>query len=447
MSLHALAPRPLATDRSPWLRGVMQMPGDRLASHLALILGGMARGETIVDGLGESADVFTTGRAMQALGARIEKRAGRWHIMGIGVGGFLEPEDDLHFGNSTLGLQLSMGLLGPYDFTTRFVGDPALAARSQDALLKGLGSFGVGLAAGDDRLPFALKGPRQPVPADYRMELPLAAVKAAMLLGALTIPGTTTVREPTPSRDQAEKMLRAFGARVDVRTENGGRVIEIDGLPNLRAQQVLIAGDPSLAAHALVAGLIVPNSEILIEGVLVNPTRIGLFQTLREMGGNIEIVQARKSGGEDVADIRVIHSPLHGITVPPERMPLLVEEFPLLAVAAAFADGDTELAGLGILRQADCDQVRAVARGLDDNRVAAATDGDGLVIHGAAGRVPGRGRVATEGDAAIAMAFLVMGMAAEDQVTIDDQSAIAQVYPGFVQDFETLGASFIRYTE
>jgi 3-phosphoshikimate 1-carboxyvinyltransferase len=424
----------------------MRMPGDRLSSHLALILGAMARGETIIDGLGESADTFSTGRAMQALGARIDKRAGRWHIMGIGVGGFLEPEDQLHYGSSTMGLQLGMGLLGPYGFTSHFVGDAALSGRPQDRLIEALGGFGVSVLEGDGKLPLSLRGPKLPTPADYRADLPLATIKAAILLGALTIPGTSIVTEPLQTRDQAEKMLRAFGAKIEGRLgPEGARVVEIDGMPNLRAQQVMVAGDPSAAAHAIVAGLIVPNSEILIERVLINPTRLGLIATLQEMGGNIELVQSRRAGGEDVADIRVIHSPLHGVEVPPERIPLLIEEFPLLAVAAAFAEGDTFIDGLAALRLADCDQVQAVARGLAANRVAVQEGPDSLLIHGR-GQVQGGGRVATYLDAGIAMAFLVMGMAADGQVTVDDQSAIAQICPGFVQDFENLGASFLRYT-
>lgn len=447
MSLHPLAPRPLATERSPWLRGVLAMAGDRAISHLALIVGSMARGETIIEGLHESADVFATGRAMQALGARIEKRAGRWHIMGIGVGGFLEPEDVLHFSNSTVALRLCMGLVGPYGFVSRYAGDPALAGRSQAGVLAALQHFGVGVVAGDgDYLPLSLRGARLATPADYRMEAPSALLKSAMLLGALPIAGVTTITEPLPTRDHAERMLKAFGARLEVQaTAEGGRVIEIEGLANLRAQQVMVPGDAGAAAHAIVAGLIVPHSEILVENVLVTPMRTGLIDTLREMGGQIDLVRPRKVGGEDVADVRVIHSPLRGVKVPAERVLALAEEFPLLGIAAAMAEGDTLIHGLAALGDADCDQAQAVTNGLVVNRVQAELGDDRLTIHGG-GKVKGGGRVVTHGDASIAMAFLVLGMAADEQVTVDDQSAIAQIYPGFMQDFENLGASFLRYT-
>lgn len=425
----------------------MRMPGDRAISHRALILGAMARGETIVEGLHESADVFATGRAMQALGARIDKRGPRWHIMGIGVGGFLEPEDMLHFSSSTVALRLCMGLIGPYGFTSHYTGDPALAARSQAGVLAALQHFGVGVVAGDGaHLPFSLRGARLPTPADLVMETPSALLKSAMLLGALAIPGVTTLTEPLPTRDHTERMLRTFGARLDVNgTPEGGQIIEIEGLANLRAQQVVIAGDASAAGHAIVAGLIVPSSELLVEKVLVSPMRTGLIDTLREMGAQIDLVQPRKLSGEDMADVRIIHSGLRGVTVPAARMPALVEEFPLLCVAAALAEGETVIHGLSALRDRDSDQVQAVANALAVNRVIAQVGEDSLTIHGT-GTVKGGGRVVTHGDAAIAMAFLVLGMAADEQVTVDDQSAIAQIYPGFIGDFEAIGATFLRYT-
>lgn len=422
------------------------MMGDRAISHRALILGAMARGETIIEGLHESADVFATGRTVQALGARIEKRGAHWHMMGIGVGGFLEPEDMLHFSSSSVALRLAMGLVGPYGFITQFAGDPALAGRSQAQVLAGLEHFGVGVVAGGHHLPFSLRGARLPTPADYRLEFPSALLKSVMLLGALTIPGVTSIVEPLPTRDHTERMLKTFGARLEVsNTPEGGRLIEIEGLANLRAQQVTIPGDMSAAAHAIVAGLIVPHSEILVEDVLVSPMRTGLIDTLREMGAQIDLVRPRKSSGEDVADVRVIHSGLKGVTVPAERVPALVEEFALLAIAAAMAEGDTVIHGLAALRDRDSDQVRAVANGLVVNRVNAVIGEDTLTIEGN-GKVKGGGRVVTHGDAAIAMAFLVLGMAADEQVTVDDQSAIAQIYPGFMPDFENLGASFLRYT-
>lgn len=447
MSLRSLLPRPLATERSPWLRGVLRVSGDRAISHRALILGGLARGETIVEGLGESADVFATGRAMQALGARIEKRAGRWHIMGIGVGGLLEPLEPLHFSDSTVALRLCMGLVGPLGFVSHYVGDAALSGRSQGGVLAALQHYGVQVEEGDaTHLPFSLRGARLATPADLVMETPSALIKSAMLLGALAIPGVTTITEPLPTRDHTERMLRTFGARIETQeAPDGSRMIEIEGLANLRAQQVVVPADMGAAAHAIVAGLIVRHSEILLEDVLVSPMRTGLIDTLREMGAQIDLVRPRKSSGEDVADIRVIHSALKGVTVPEGRLPALVEEFALLAVAAAMAEGATVIHGLAALRDRDSDQVQAVIRALASNGVAAELVENSLTIRGT-GKVRGGGRAAALGDASIAMAFLVLGMAADEQVTVDDQSAIAQIYPGFIQDFENLGASFLRYS-
>jgi len=447
MSLHPPALRPLATERSPWLRGVLRVPGDRALSHLALILGAMARGETIVQGLHESADVFATGRAMQALGARIENRDGRWHIVGIGVGGCLEPEDVLHFSSSSQSLTLCMGLIGPCGFVSHYTGDAALAGRSLHATLDALAPFGVTRVGGrGDGLPLSLRGARLPTPADIVLDPPSAIRKAAVLLAALGIPGVSSLSEPLPTRDHAERLLAGFGARLDRRaTPDGGQLIEIEGLPLLRGQQLAIAGDPSAAAHAVVAGLITPDSEILIEDVLTSPLRSGLIETLREMGGQIDIVRPRSVGGEPVGDIRIIQSALTGVTVPAERLPALVEEFPLLAVAASVATGPTVIHGLGALADRDCDQVEAVIAGLAANRVAARREGESLVIEGA-GRALGGGRVQCRADASVAMAFLVLGMAADQQVTVDDQSAIAQVYPGFIADFEQLGATFLRYS-
>jgi 3-phosphoshikimate 1-carboxyvinyltransferase len=442
------APRPLAAERSSGLQGVVSPPGDRLLSHLALVLGAVSRGETTIEGLQESADVFATGRALQAFGVRILKHGEVWRVAGLGVGGLLEPQEPLHCSSSTTTLQLCMGLAGPLDFVTILAGDPPLEARSQAGLLAALAHFGVGvLDPPPDRLPFSLRGARLPTPAHYRFPAPSAGIKAAMLLGALAIPGVTTLVEPLPTHAQAEDMFRSFGARLAAGPgADGEHQIEIEGLVELRARHVAIPGDLSLAATIIVAALLVPDSEVLLEGVLVSPSRLALVEILRDMGGQIDIVRpGRLPGGEPMADIRVLHSPLRGIAVPPERLAWLADEFPLLAVAAACAEGETSLEGLAALLDRDSDQVAAVIAGLAANGVAAQRDGDRLAIAGT-GRVRGRGRVLTHADAALAMAFLVLGMAADEQVTVDDQSAIAHIYPRFIDDFEALGARFLRFT-
>lgn len=444
----APALRPLAAERSPWLRGTLRVPADRSISHRALMLGAMARGETIIEGLLEDEDVLATARAMRALGARIEKRSGRWHVMGIGVGGFLEPEHELDFGQSRSGVRLAMGLLGCYQFTSRFVGDASLSDRPMQHVLDPLRAIGVQVVEHhDNRLPIALRGPRTPVPIEYRLPVASAQLKSCILLAGLVVPGTTTVVEPVNSRDHTERMLGAFGARIATGTDAAGQyVVELEGLPNLRAQQVIVPGDPSLAAFGIVAALIVPGSDLVIENVLVNPTRIGFIDTLIEMGASIELMNPRTAGGEQVADLRVRHSELRGIAVPAERAAPMIDEYPALAVAAAYARGETVMEGLGDLRVKERDRLTAMTRGLRVNGVACEERPASLLVLGT-GRVRGGGRVATQMDHRIAMSVLVMGMAADEAVTIDDQTIVAARFPDFVARFEDVGASFIRYTD
>lgn len=445
MSHMTPAPRPLATERAPWLRGSFRVPGDKSISHRAFMFGAMARGETVVEGLLEGDDVLATGRAMQALGARIDKHGNRWHIQGIGVGGFLEPTADLDFGNAGTGVRLTMGLVGTYPFTTRFVGDASLSSRPMKRVLDPLRAIGVEVVEHhDNRLPIALRGPRLPVPISYRVPMASAQVKSCVLLAGLVIPGTTTVIEPIMTRDHTEKMLKGFGAKIEISTDQGGvRTIEVEGLPNLRAQAVTVPGDPSSAGFPIVAGLVVPGSDIIVENVLMNPTRTGLITTLLEMGADLELLNPRKSGGEDIADIHVRHSALKGVTVPAERAPSMIDEYPVLAVAAAFAEGDTLMQGLGELRVKESDRLTAVARGLAVNGVDCEEGPESLLVRGK-GRVPGGGYVETHLDHRIAMSFLVMGMAADNPVTVDDEAMIATSFPTFVSGFEAIGASFLR---
>lgn len=440
--------RPLAADRSPWLRGRMQVPGDRAISHRALILGAMARGQTTIDGLLENEGVLATARAMQALGARVEKRGRIWHVSGMGVGGFLEPEAALDFASSGTGLGLCMGLLGLYDFASRFRGSAALSSRPLQHLLGPLREIGVNVLEHDgDRLPVALRGPRTPVPIEYRIPTASAEVKSCLLLAGLLTPGTSSVSEPAATADHTERMLEAFGAQVRTATDSAGNhIVEIEGLPDLRGRAIAVPGDPSLAAFGMVAALIVPGSELVLENILINSSRAGLIDTLLEMGADIEVLDARSAAGEQVADLRVRHSELTGVSVPPERAVPMLADFPALAIAAACATGNTTMEGVGALRRGRIDRLAALAKGLRVNAVHCEESEDRLVVEGT-GRVKGGGRVVTWGDHRIAMAFLVLGMAADDAVTIDDQSPISTAFPEFVRRFEDIGASFIHYSD
>lgn len=443
MSHTPLNPRPMRTSRSPSLVGRLRVPGDKSISHRALMFGAMSLGETVIKGLLEGEDVLATGRAMQALGARVEKRDGKWHVDGLGVGGFLEPREALDFGNAGTGVRLAMGLVGTYGFVTRFVGDASLSARPMGRVLDPLRSIGVEVVEHhDNRLPIALRGPRTPVPISYTVPMASAQVKSCVLLAGLVIPGTTTVIEPVMTRDHTEKMLRGFGARIDVETmAGGGRRIEVAGLPDLRGQQVVVPGDPSSAAFPIVAGLIVPGSDLVVENVLMNPTRTGLIDTLIEMGADIALENPRQSGGEDIADVHVRHSRLRGISVPEERAPSMIDEYPVLAVAAAFAEGETHMRGISELRVKESDRLAAVARGLAANGVTCTEGADFLIVRGGAKHIGG-GTVETHLDHRIAMSFLVMGMAADRAVAVDDATMIATSFPSFERDFAALGATF-----
>jgi 3-phosphoshikimate 1-carboxyvinyltransferase len=440
---HALPARPLSARRSGPLSGRFRVPGDKSISHRAFMFGAMARGETVIEGLLEGEDVLATGRAMAALGARLEKRGSRWHVEGVGVGNFREPAGDLDFGNSGTGVRLAMGLAGTHPFVTRFVGDASLSSRPMRRVLDPLRAIGVEVVEHrDNRLPIALRGPRHPSPIRYRVPMASAQVKSCVLLAGLAIPGTTTVIEPVMTRDHTEKMLAGFGADIAVETDAAGvRTIVVEGLPDLRGQPVVVPGDPSSASFAVVAGLIVPGSDIVIENVLMNPTRTGLITTLIEMGADIALLAPRQSGGEDVADLRVRHSALRGVTVPAGRAPSMIDEYPVLAVAAAFAEGDTTMLGVEELRVKESDRLAATARGLEANGIDCTEGPDTLLVRGR-GRVPGGGTVETHLDHRIAMSFLVLGMGSDQPVTVDDETMIATSFPNFVPGLTALGAQF-----
>jgi 3-phosphoshikimate 1-carboxyvinyltransferase len=439
---------PATARRSQALSGTARVPGDKSISHRSFMFGGLASGETRITGLLEGEDVLRTGAAMKAMGAQIEKKGAEWIIRGTGNGALLEPEGPLDFGNAGTGSRLTMGLVGTYDMETTFIGDTSLSSRPMGRVLDPLRQMGVQVlkAAPGDRMPITLRGPKHAAPITYRVPMASAQVKSAVLLAGLNTPGITTVIEPVMTRDHTEKMLKGFGANIDVETdERGVRHIFIEGQGRLTGQVIAVPGDPSSAAFPLVAALIVPDSDIVIENVLMNPTRTGLITTLMEMGGQIDVINPRNEGGEDVADLRVRHSDLKGVAVPPERAPSMIDEYPVLAVAASFAEGETLMQGLEELRVKESDRLAAVASGLKLNGVDCTEGETSLAVRGTSGGkgLGGAGKsdaVETHLDHRIAMSFLVMGLAAEKPVTVDDATMIATSFPEFMGLMKDLGA-------
>ena len=430
--------------RSSALSGTARVPGDKSISHRSFMFGGLASGETRITGLLEGEDVMRTGDAMKAMGAHITKTGDEWVIRGTGNGALLEPAAPLDFGNAGTGSRLTMGLVGTYDMETTFIGDASLQGRPMGRVLDPLREMGVQVlkSATGDRMPLTLRGPKVAAPISYRVPMASAQVKSAVLLAGLNTPGITTVIEPVMTRDHTEKMLKGFGANLEVETDSQGvRYIRIEGQGRLTGQIIAVPGDPSSAGFPLVAALIVPGSDITIENVLMNPTRTGLLLTLQEMGGSIEILNPRSAGGEDVADLRVRGSELRGVTVPPERAPSMIDEYPVLAVAAAFAEGETLMEGLDELRVKESDRLSAVANGLKANGIDCTEGEASLVVRGRpGGKGLGGGTVETHLDHRIAMAFLVLGLATEKPVTIDDANMIATSFPEFMGLMKDLGA-------
>ncbi len=429
------------------LSGKLRVPGDKSISHRALMFGGLAAGRTNITGLLEGEDVMATGRAMQAMGAVISRENDQWTIDGTGNGCLLEPQHELDFGNAGTGVRLTMGLVGAYDMKTRFCGDASLSSRPMGRVLDPLREMGVQVdAASGDRLPVTLHGPKVTAPITYRVPMPSAQVKSAVLLAGLNAPGITTVIEPVMTRDHTEKMLTGFGAELEIETDdNGVRHIRLQGQGELTGQTVDVPGDPSSAAFPLVAALIVPGSDIIIENVLMNPARTGLIITLQEMGADIEFLNRRLAGGEDVTDLRVRASELKGVVVPPERAPSMIDEYPVLAIASAFAEGETVMQGLEELRVKESDRLSATARGLEANGVDCSEAESTLMVRGTPGGYGlGGGLVATHLDHRIAMSFLVMGLAAQNPVTIDDDRMIATSFPDFTDMMTALGGRFAQ---
>ena len=421
------------------------MPGDKSISHRSLMFGGLASGESRIEGLLEGEDVLNTAKAMQAVGANIRKEGDAWIVYGTGNGLLLEPDAPFDFGNSGTGCRLCMGLFGAYDFPTTYTGDASLSSRPMNRILNPLREMGVQVLAeaGEGRLPITLRGPWQTAPIEYRVPMASAQVKSAVLLAGLNTPGITTVIEPHLTRDHTEKMLQGFGAELEVETSvTGERRISLVGQGKLTGQDMTVPADPSSAAFPLVAALIVPDSHITLPDVLLNEARTGLITTLQEMGGDIDITNVRSSGGEKIGDLVVKSSELKGIVVPAERAPSMIDEYPVLSVAAAFADGETLMEGLHELRVKESDRLAAVARGLEANGVDCTEGNESLIVRGRPdGKGFGGGTVVTHLDHRIAMSFLVMGMASERPVAVDDGSVMETSFPGFVELMNGLGGA------
>ena len=443
--IHSGPVSPLEARPCGPLGGNVRVPGDKSISHRALILGALAVGETRISGLLEGEDVLNTAKSMRALGAKVERTGPFvWKVNGVGVGGFAEPASALDFGNSGTGCRLVMGAVAGCPVTAVFDGDASLRSRPMRRILDPLELMGARAGESRDggRLPLTLHGARAPVPIIYRTPVASAQIKSAVLLAGLAAPGVTTVIESEASRDHTELMLRHFGADI-VSTKEGthGRKIALTGEPELHGAEVIVPADPSSAAFPIVAALIVEGSDMVLSDVMTNPLRTGLFTTLREMGASIEESEARGDAGEPMARLRVRASKLRGVEVPPERAPSMIDEYLVLAVAAAFAEGTTIMRGLQELRVKESDRLEATADMLRVNGVKVEIAGDDLIVEGR-GHVPGGGLVATHMDHRIAMSALVMGCAADKGVKVDDTAFIATSFPDFIPMMRQLGAEF-----
>src|SRR6201996_2876648 len=437
---------PLEARSSGPLGGKVRVPGDKSISHRALILGALAVGETRITGLLEGEDVLNTAKSMRALGAQVTRTGDfAWSVRGVGVAGFAQPQGALDFGNSGTGCRLVMGAVAGCPITVVFDGDASLRSRPMRRILDPLELMGA--RTGDiregGRLPLTLSGARYPVPITYKTPVASAQIKSAVRLAGLSPPGPTPVIEQEASRDHTELMLRHFGAEIaSVKEGVHGRKIMLDGEPELHGAEVIVPADPSSAAFPLVAALVVEGSDVLLSDVMTNPLRTGLFTTLREMGASIEESEVRGDTGEPMAQLRVRASKLRGVEVPPERAPSMIDEYLVLAVAAAFAEGTTVMRGLKELRVKESDRLEATADMLRVNGVKVEVSGDDLIVEGR-GHVPGGGVVATHMDHRIAMSALVMGLASDTPVKVDDTAFIATSFPDFLPLMRKAGAEFV----
>ena len=419
----------------------MRAPGDKSVSHRALMFGALALGETVIAGLLQGEDVLCTAAALRAMGASIVQEGDVWRVRGFGVGGGREPDNVLDLGNSGTSARLLSGILASHPFTSFMTGDGSLRRRPMQRVIEPLGRMGARFEAREGgRMPLAIMGTDEMVPIEYTLPVASAQVKSCILLAGLNTAGETTVIEPEATRDHTERMLRHFGAEVRVSPLEGrrGKRITVVGWPELKGRDIVVPGDPSSAAFAVVAACIRPGSDVLVENVGVNPLRAGLYTTLKEMGANIVFENERVVGGEPVADVHVRGGGLKGVEVPPERAPSMIDEYPILAVAASYAEGTTRMLGLAELRAKESDRLSSVAAGLAANGVKHEMGADNLVVHG--GVVPGGGLVKTHLDHRIAMSFLVLGLGAQAPIAVDDGSPIDTSFPGFAKLMGGLGA-------
>ena len=450
MSGHGEA-EPLSAQKAAPLSGIAHVPGDKSISHRSLILGAMSVGETRIRGLLEGDDVLATADAMRAFGAEVSRDdAGEWSVHGVGVGGFGEPEDTIDCGNAGTGVRLIMGAMATTPITATFTGDASLRSRPMGRVTDPLALFGTaayGRTGG--RLPMTVVGAAAPVPVRYTLPVASAQVKSAVLLAGLNTPGETVVIEGEATRDHTERMLAGFGATIRTEDTGEGRVITLTGQPDLVPQSIDVPRDPSSAAFPVCAALIVEGSDVLVPNIGLNPTRAGLFETLRDMGADLTYENPRDESGEPVADLRARFSPnLKGIEVPPERAASMIDEYPILSVVAANAEGPTIMRGVKELRVKESDRIDAMAQGLRANGVAVDEGEDWWTVTGlGAGGVPGGARVEARLDHRIAMSFLCLGMAAQEAVTVDDAGPIATSFPVFRGLMEALGASFRRESQ
>jgi len=438
------APRPRRFLPTGPLRGTIRVPGDKSISHRSIMLGALAVGETKVTGLLEGEDVLATAAAMRAMGASVERLGeGEWRVNGVGVGALLQPEAPLDMGNSGTSTRLLMGLVASHAISATFIGDASLSKRPMGRVIEPLSQMGAAFEASEGgRLPLTLRGANPAVPITYRLPVASAQVKSAVLLTGLNTPGITTVIEPVPTRDHSERMLRGFGAQLEVETDSAGvRTIRIHGEAELQPQTIEVPGDPSSAAFFLVAALVIPGSELTIQNVGLNPTRAGLVEVLRQMGGDITAVNAREVGGEPVADLVVRHSQLKGIEVDPAIAPSMIDEFPALFVAAALAEGTTVTTGLDELRVKESDRLAAMATALIAAGANVTETEDGLTIVGTGGEaLRGGGPIVTHLDHRIAMSMAIAGLASRDGVEVDDTRPIATSFPQFEALLDSVSA-------
>lgn len=447
MSSHG-DPIPMTAHPSGPLKGQAEIPGDKSISHRSMILGALSVGETRVTGLLEGQDVLDTARAMQAFGAEVTQHAaGEWSVHGVGVGGFAEPDQVIDCGNSGTGVRLIMGAMATTPIAATFTGDASLNKRPMGRITEPLALFGAqSFGRSGGRLPLTILGAEMAMPVRYALPVPSAQVKSAVLLAGLNAPGETVVIEPEATRDHSERMLRGFGAEVAVDVTPEGNVITLIGQPELRGQTIVVPRDPSSAAFPVAAALIVEGSDVLVPNIGLNPTRAGLYLTLRDMGADLTFENEREEGGEPVADLRARFSPdMKGIDIPPERAASMIDEFPILSVVAAFAEGQTRMNGVRELRVKESDRIDAMAVGLRAAGVTVDETEDSMTVHGlGAGGVEGGSAAQSHLDHRIAMSFLCLGMAARRPVSIDDGGPIATSFPIFEELMASLGARLTR---